>query len=83
MAHRTQITLEDEQYQRLQSEARATGLGMAELVRRAVDQVYGSTSRQFAHGLDLSFGAWGDDDIDGAAFVEERRTARSDRFSGT
>jgi hypothetical protein len=35
MAHHTQITLADEQYERLGEESRRSGLGLAELVRRA------------------------------------------------
>jgi hypothetical protein len=38
MSHRTQITLTDEQYERLRAESRETGLGLAEQVRRAVDR---------------------------------------------
>ncbi|MYH49009.1 MAG: ribbon-helix-helix protein, CopG family [Gammaproteobacteria bacterium] len=38
MSHRTQITLTDEQYARLREEARRSGHGLAELVRRAVER---------------------------------------------
>ncbi len=87
MSHRTQITLEDDQYARLQRESRETGLGLAELVRRALDQVYGASStEQFERSLARSFGAWsereGSGDLDGAEFVEELRQGRSDRFRG-
>lgn len=85
MSHRTQITLEDEQYERLRRESRETGLGLAELVRRALDQVYASSSAsEFERRLDLSFGAWADraDIVDGEAYVESLRSARSDRFAG-
>lgn len=84
MSHRTQITLEDEQYERLQRESRESGLGLAELVRRTIDQVYSSSSAPgFAHRIDVSFGAWSDREptVDGAAYVGERRIARPDRFA--
>ena len=40
MTHRTQITLTNQQYERLQEESRLTGASLAELVRRAVDATY-------------------------------------------
>lgn len=43
MSHRTQITLTDDQYERLRTESERTGVGLAELVRRAVDRSYGTT----------------------------------------
>lgn len=82
MSHRTQITLEDEQYARLLAESRASGLGLAELVRRAVDKVYGGTDAdEFLRALDESFGAWDGDDVDGAAYVDVLRAARPDRIA--
>ncbi len=82
MSHRTQITLEDAQYARLLAESRASGLGLAELVRRAVDRVYGGTDAdEFLRALDESFGAWDGDEVDGAAYVESARPARADRLA--
>jgi hypothetical protein len=50
--------LTDEQYERLRSESERTGLGLAELVRRAVDRSYGSTLHDaIVEGLDASFAA--------------------------
>ncbi|MFT4263279.1 MAG: hypothetical protein QM572_07860 [Nocardioides sp.] len=40
MSHRTQVILEDAQYARLKAESARTGLGLGELVRRAVDETY-------------------------------------------
>ena len=81
MSHRTQITLEDAQYERLQAEARQTGLGLAELVRRAVDKTYGrSGTDEFLKAVDEALGAWSGRDADGEAYVEQIRTARADRF---
>jgi hypothetical protein len=81
MSHRTQITLADEQYDRLRAESQRTGLGLAELVRRALDRTYGATgSAETMRALDASFGAWmsSDDDglrptADGAGYVERLR----------
>ena len=87
MSHRTQITLEDEQYERLMDLSRRSGLGMAELIRQAVDKAYGSRrSEALLTALSTSFGAWSsprdNDSDDGAAFVEHLRpgmAARLDR----
>ena len=60
MSHRTQITLEDEQYAFLRAEAARTGLGLAELVRRALDATYGPTPGTVdrRRRIDSAFGAW-------------------------
>jgi hypothetical protein len=42
MAHRTQITLDDRQYDRLRDESARTGASLSELIRRAVDDKYGT-----------------------------------------
>lgn len=82
MTHRTQITLEDEQYERLRAESRRSGLGLAELVRRAVDRTYGTTSAdEVKRALDASFGAWGDRDYDGADYVNRLRRGMSRRLA--
>lgn len=81
MAHRTQITLADEQYELLRAEARRSGRGLAELVRRAVDQTYGSVSaRSVVIGLDASFGSWTDRADDGAAYVDNMRRGMARRL---
>lgn len=73
MGHRTQVTLEDAQYERLLAESERTGLGLAELVRRALDATYGTRSvQQRRLALDLSFGTW-DVEVDGEEYVESRR----------
>lgn len=82
MSHRTQITLTDEQYARLRNESERTGLGLAELVRRAVDRSYGSTLHDtIINGLDASFGAWADHDGDGASYVEGLRRGMARRLA--
>jgi hypothetical protein len=44
MSHRTQITLTDEQYDLLCRESKRSGVAIAELVRRAVDERYERSS---------------------------------------
>ncbi len=83
MAHRTQITLADEQYERLRAESRRTGLGLAELVRRAVDRVYGSTGpEETVRALDATFGSWAGRTDDGASYVEGVRRGMARRLAG-
>jgi hypothetical protein len=83
MSHRTQITLTDEQYELLRNESRLRGLGLAELVRRAIHRTYGSANRddQLA-ALESSFGAWEPGD-DGATVVDGLRRGMSHRLSAT
>ena len=52
------MTLTDEQYAFLAAEAARTGLSLAELVRRALDDVYRPAERRRVRGFDVSFGAW-------------------------
>jgi hypothetical protein len=73
MTHRTQITLEDEQYIRLVAESEQSGLSLAELIRRAVDRVYGDRSTaERLRALDVSFHAWSAE-IDSAEYVDRMR----------
>ncbi len=82
MSHRTQITLTDEQYERLRNESRRSGMGLAELVRRALDSVYGCQSREeLLEALEASFGSWEGRDEDGAAYVEGRRRGMAQRLA--
>lgn len=83
MTHRTQVTLEDSQYERLRAESRRTGLGLAELVRRAIDQTYGSgRPEDVLRALEASFGSWADQMEDGAAYVERLRRGMARRLTG-
>jgi hypothetical protein len=81
MSHRTQITLSDRQYELLRLESRRRGVGLAELVRRAIDRTYGGADRgeQLA-ALEDSFGAWGAG-VDGATFVDQLRRGMGRRLS--
>jgi hypothetical protein len=59
MAHRTQITLTDAQYERIRREAERTGTSLAELVRRALDATYGTLpTEEKVRLLRRSAGAW-------------------------
>ena len=84
MSHRTQITLTDEQYARLRAESEQTGLGVAELVRRAVDTTYHAVGREERLGaIEAGFGSWTDEthDDDGAAYVERIRPGMAKRLA--
>jgi len=82
MSHRTQITLTDQQYERLLNESDRTGLGLAELVRRALTRCYGDvTSNERARALRESAGTWSDRDADGEAYVERLRRGMARRLA--
>ena len=82
MGHRTQITLTDDQYARLREESQRTGLGLAELVRRALVRTYGAgTPDRRIRALEESFGAWRDVD-DGERYVESIRRGMARRLDG-
>ncbi len=81
MSHRTQITLTDSQYIRLKHESDRTGVGLAELVRRALAVAYGDPARAgTAQVLEATFGAWQDREIDGEASVEHLRPGMAHRL---
>ena len=83
MSHRTQITLTDAQYARLREESRRSGLGLAALVRRALERHYGpAPAVEVLAALDASFASWADRDFDGASYVEGRRRGMSRRLAG-
>jgi hypothetical protein len=48
----------ERQYDFLFDEANRTGLAVAELVRRAVDQVYRPSPRTRVPGVEVSIGVW-------------------------
>lgn len=82
MSHRTQITLSDAQYDRLLQESERTGLGLAELVRRALNAAWGDMqSEEALAALDESFGAWQERELDGEAYIESMRRGLSHRLS--
>lgn len=84
MSHRTQITLTDAQYERLRRESQRTGVGLAELVRRAVDRAYQPVDPDgLLQALEESFGIWAQrpDADDGAAHVDRLRRGMRERLS--
>jgi hypothetical protein len=80
MAHRTQITLTDAQYEALRRESARTGLSLAELVRRALSANSRAAGPRTARALDASFGCWSDRDLDGAEYVERLRPGLGERI---
>jgi len=81
MSHRTQITLTDSQYLRLKQESDRTGVGLAELIRRALTVAYGDPARSdTGHVLEVTFGAWRDREMDGEAYVERLRPGMAHRL---
>lgn len=82
MSHRTQITLTDEQYARLLDESSATGLGLAELVRRALVRCYGEfTPNARVRALRETAGTWYDASEDGEQYVENLRRGMERRLA--
>ncbi len=70
-----QITLEEDQYERLRREAERTGASIAEIIRRSIDQTLPAQTRaeRLAH-LRGSFGAWREEPgEDRAAYLRELR----------
>ncbi len=82
MSHRTQITLSDAQYELLKRESQRTGLGLAELVRRALASTYRPAGRDSVGALETSFGAWHERGVDGATYVEHLRPGLGRRLRG-
>ena len=73
---RTQISLTVDERQLLNAESVRTGRSISALIREAVDAVYG-THRSSADDLAVmgdAFGSWGNTEIDGEAWVEQRRS---------
>lgn len=77
MSRRTQITFSDRQHNFLLSESLRTGLSIAELVRRAVDNSYRAPRRPRLLGYELSVGMWRRPDAAVAGRLSPRRGRRS------
>jgi Ribbon-helix-helix protein, copG family len=79
--HRTQIMLTDEQYARLRGESARSGRSLAELIRRSVEEHYGSEpAPDRTRQLDRAFGGWAGRSEDGAAYVERIRSGTARRL---
>jgi len=73
MGRRTQVTLTDRQHAFLRAESARTGLSLAELVRRAVDETYRTQQRRRVRGFDIGLGIWREPD---AALAGRRAGSR-------
>lgn len=76
--HRTQILLEDDQYEQLKEEAARTGRSIGELVRTALDAQYGAAARRarLLAALEATAGTADPEDfdgLDGEEYVERIR----------
>ena len=75
---RTQISLTEEERRLLDQEAARTGRSISALIRSAVETVYG-VDRSAEDDLAVmrqAFGAWNRHELDGAKWVERRRSGR-------
>ena len=75
IGRKTQVTLRDDQYERLRREAKRSGLSMAELVRRAVDLCYGDGPTS-VKGFEVSLGMWKSPDAGAVGRRERSRLGR-------
>lgn len=74
--------LTDAQYSRLRDECARTGISLAELIRRALDQQYEPLSdADRLRLLESAFGAWAEREEEGAEYVERIRSGTSRRLS--
>jgi hypothetical protein len=74
---RTQISLTVEERRALDAAAARTGRSISALIRDAVETVYGTerSSDDDLAAMRLAFGSWKDRDLDGAAWVDQLRSA--------
>jgi hypothetical protein len=78
---RAQIYLGDEELALLDRAAAATGASRSELVRRAVQRIYGERSNaDKLRALEASAGSWRHRNVTGADYVESVRGDLGDRL---
>jgi hypothetical protein len=73
MSRDIHVHIPERQYDFLRNESSASGLPMAELIRRAIDYAYRSDERSQVRGWQASFGWWKHPD---AAVVGRRAGSR-------
>ncbi|MBO0767854.1 MAG: ribbon-helix-helix protein, CopG family [Solirubrobacterales bacterium] len=73
---RTQISLTERERRALDAAAARTGLSLSALIRNAVEHTYGSerSTEDDLATMREAFGSWKDHDLDGEAWVEQRRS---------
>jgi hypothetical protein len=73
---RTQISLSDEERRALDVVATRTGRSLSALIRDAVEKTYGSerSTQDDLASMRRAFGSWRSHDLDGAVWVEQRRS---------
>ena len=82
MSHRINMTLTDDQYDRLLDESSRTGLSLAALVRRAIESSYGAlSSDDTLLALEKSFGCWQRREFDGEEYAAELRRGVGQRLT--
>lgn len=75
---RTQISLTEDERRLLDQEAARSGRSISALIRSAVETVYGvnRTADDDLAAMRQAFGAWKRNDLDGAEWVEQRRSGK-------
>jgi hypothetical protein len=84
MAHRMQITLTDEQYRRLSRRSKESGVSIAELIRRRIDEPHEQfTLEEKLQAVRDTAGLWANEpgaDETGAEFVDRVRPGVAERL---
>ena len=84
MSHRLQVTLDNDLYEALQSEADRTGASLAEVVRRSVSERLGILSTDDRRAiLRRTAGIWSDRTQSGVEIQAEMRRGLLERAEGT